>query len=475
MTDFIQGLSRTQTTLFPDHLDDYVDDDNPVRVVDFFVDRLNLSQLGFETEPRDKGRPAYHPGMMLKLYIYGYLNRIHSSRCLEREAGRNVELMWLTGHLAPDFKTIADFRKDNGDAIRGVCRQFIQLCRRIGLLEDPVVAVDGSKFKAVNTRDCNFTKGKLKRRRDQIDESISRYLMELESADRKDTTASHFKSNRIKEKIKMLDREMRRLADLEKQIAASPDQQISLTDPDARSMATSGRGSGMVGYNVQTAVDTTHHLIVTHEVTQDGHDRRQLHNMALQAKTALGSEHLEVVADRGYFRGEEVHLCDQSNITTYLPQPLTSGSRKRGLFTKRDFIYQANKDEYRCPAGERLEMNYTAEEKGQTVHKYRTKKCPKCSIREQCTTAKYRRITRWEYEEATDALEERLDREPERMRVRRSTVEHPFGTLKCWMGYTHFTMRTLKHVRTEMSLNVLAYNLKRAMNILGTNQLMEAI
>ena len=358
MTDFIKGESRFQVLLFPEKLDDYIGVDAPVRVIDAFVDRLDIDALGFNTSPRALGRPAYHPSMMLKLYIYGYLNRVTSTRCLEQEALRNVEMMWLTGRLAPDYKTIADFRKDNGQAIRAVSRQFILICRKIGLLDVKAVAIDGSKFKAVNTRDRNFTKGKLKRRRDQIDESINRYLAELESADRRDTTTANLKSERINEKIKMLDREMKHLDQIESQIAASGDQQISLTDPDARSMATSGRGSGMVGYNVQTAVDTENHLIVAHEVTQDGHDRRQLHNLAVQAKVVLGTDRLEVIADRGYFKGEEILACEESNITTYLPKPMTSGSRKRGLFAKRDFSYVVEADEYECPAGAKMNRRY---------------------------------------------------------------------------------------------------------------------
>jgi len=475
MTDFIQGENRFQVILLPERLDDYIDADNPVRAVDAFVDHLDLPKLGFRTVPSDTGRPAYSPATMLKLYIYGYLNRIHSSRRLERESQRNVELMWLTGRLSPDFKTIADFRKDNGEAIKSVCRRFVELCRQMGLLDEAVVAIDGSKFKAVNTRDRNFTKGKLKRRREQIDESIARYLVELESADRQEGRSVQLKTDRLQEKLKTLGKEMQKLDEIEQQIELSADSQISLTDPDARSMATSGRGSGMVGYNVQTAVDAKHHLIVAHEVTQDGHDRRQLYNLASQAKVAMDADDLEVVADRGYFRGEEILACDEANITTYLPKPLTSGNRKKGLYTKRDFIYDMEKDEYVCPAQERLTRRTKTADKGLTIYKYWSSNCGDCSQREQCTTGKERRVGRWEHETCLDALEERLDREPDRMRVRRSTVEHPFGTLKSWMGYTHFSMKTIKNVSTEMSLYVLAYNLTRVMNVIGVQKLIEVI
>ena len=476
MSGFIQGEDRHQATLFPERLDDYIAEDSSVRVIDVFLDDLDLSGLGFKTHSEKTGRPAYHASTLMKIYVYGYLNRVQSSRRLEREAHRNVELMWLTGRLAPDFKTIADFRKDNGPAIRLVCREFILLCKKLNLFADAFVAIDGSKFKAVNNRDRNFTKAKMQRRLQQIDESIERYLGQIASADRQEAAmARDNKIHRLEDKITALKTEMARLNTLEVQMLQTPDQQISLTDPDARSMATSGRGTGTVGYNVQTAVDAKHHLIVTHEVTNVGHDRHQLHHMAEQAKAAIGSETLTVVADRGYFTGEELLACEQSKITTYLPRPQTSGSTKKGLFSKRDFIYKADDDEYECPAGERLIWRFETEEKGLTLHKYWSSHCPTCPIKSQCTTGTYRRVMRWEHEAVLEAAEARLEREPERMRTRRETVEHPFGTLKCWMGYTHFHMKTLKHVGTEMSLHVLAYNFKRVLSILGVTPLLQAI
>lgn len=475
MSGFIDGEDRHQATLFPERLDDYIAEDSAVRVIDVFIDDLDLSGLGFKMEPNGTGRPAYHPSTLLKIYVYGYLNRVQSSRRLEREAQRNVELMWLTGRLAPDFKTIADFRRNNGEAIRLVCREFVMLCRKLNLFADAFVAIDGSKFKAVNNRDRNFTKAKMKRRLQQIDESIERYLGQIASADRQEAAIAEPKSKRLKDKIKVLKQEMARLKKLEVRMLAAPDEQISLTDPDARSMATSGRGTGMVGYNVQTAVDTRHHLIVAHEVTNAGHDRTQLFNMSRQAKDAVGTDALDVVADRGYFKGEEILACDDAGITTYLPRPQTSGNMAKGYFGKRDFLYIAKDDEYRCPAGERLIWRFKTEENGLTIHKYWTSSCPRCAIKSQCTTSPYRRVARWEHEAVVEALEVRLDKEPERMRVRRQTVEHPFGTLKSWMGHTHFEMKTLKHVSTEMGLHVLAYNLKRVMNILGVKPLIQAI
>ena len=408
MKRFIEGEDRGQSTLFPERLDDWVGEDNAVRVIDVFVEELDLGGQGFgRVAPQATGRPAYHPSVLLKLYIYGYLNRVQSSRRLEREAGRNVEVMWLTGRLVPDHKTIADFRKDNGPAIRKVCARFVALCRRLDLLAEACVAIDGAKFKAVNTRDRNFTRAKMKRRMEQIEESVERYLHQLDSADRQEPSlARTTKTARLKDKIATLKEEMQRLAKLELRMLAAPDQQISLTDPDARSMATSGRGSGMVGYNVQAAVDTRHHLIVAHEVTNVGTDRAQLSSMAKQTKAALEADTLDVVADRGYFNSAEILACDEAGITVTLPKPLTSGNKAKGRFVKQDFRYVAEEDVYLCPAGERLIYHYTNEEKGLTLHRYWTTACQNCAIKDQCTTGKERRITRWEHEDILEAVQQ---------------------------------------------------------------------
>jgi hypothetical protein len=411
----------------------------------------------------------------LKIYVYGYLNRVQSSRRLERECQRNIELVWLTGRLMPDFKTIADFRKDNGEAIRKVCREFVVLCRRLELFSETSVAIDGSKFKAVNARDRNFTQAKMQRRLEQIDESIARYLSQLDSADRQGPTVPEAKITRLNEKIATLRQEIQRLNALNAQMMQTEDKQISLTDPDARSMATSGRGSGIVGYNVQVAVDTKHHLIVTHEVTNVGTDRSQLAHVAKETKVMLELENLDVVADRGYFNSEEILACEKAGITVTLPKPMTSNSKAEGRFGKQDFRYVAEEDIYICPAGEKLAYHYTTEENGLVLRRYWTNACQSCAIKHSCTTAKERRITRWEHEHILEAVQRRLDEHPEKMRQRRETVEHPFGTIKSWMGSTHFQMKTLKHVGTEMALHVLAYNMKRVMKILGVGGLMEAI
>jgi len=477
MKRFIEGLDREQSTLFPERLEDWIGDDNPVRVIDVFVDELDLGGLGFgRVEPAVTGRPGYHPSVILKLYIYGYLNRVQSSRRLEREAGRNVEVMWLTGRLAPDYKTIADFRKDYGRAIRKVCVRFVGLCRELELFTEACVAIDGAKFKAVNARDRNFTRAKMKRRLEQIAESVERYLHQLDSADRQEpSVARETKTTRLKDKIVTLKQEMQRLEALEVEMLATPDQQISLTDPDARSMATSGRGSGMVGYNVQAAVDTKHHLVVAHEVTNVGTDRSQLSHMAKRTKAALETNRLDVVVDRGYFHGEEILACDEAGITVTLPKPLTSGVKAKGRYGKQDFRYVKEEDVYICPAGERLVYHYTNVEEGRTLRRYWTNICQHCPIKHLCTTGKERRIARWEHEHVLEAVQQRLDEHPEKMRQRRETVEHPFGTIKSWMGYTHFQMKTLKRVATEMALHVLAYNLKRVMAIMGIGPLIKAI
>jgi len=473
MSGFIIGEARTQATLFPEQLDDYVSEDNSVRVIDVFIDGIDLSALGFKTISAKTGRPAYHPETMLKLYIYGYLNRVQSSRRLEKEAGRNIELMWLLGRLAPDFKTIADFRKNNTKAIRSVCREFVLICRKLNLFSEAFVAIDGSKFKADNNRDRNYTRAKLKRRLELIDESIEKYLKQIVSADRLDDVVAKGKTEKLETKIEKLKKEIERLNEIEKQLLATPDKQISLTDPDARSMRSAG--NGIVGYNVQTAVDVENHLIVAHEVTNVGNDRSQLANMSLQAKEELKVDKLTVVADRGYYNGEEIKSCAEANIDVYLPKCQTSGNQAKGLFGKRDFIYKPEDDEYECPAGEKAIYRYSSLEKDKTMRRYWSSSCVNCKMKPKCTTGVQRRISRWEHEAILDDMENRLNQAPEMMKARRETVEHPFGTLKVWMGYNHFQMRTLDRVSAEMSLHVLAYNLKRVMNIMGTANLTEAM
>ena len=473
MPRFVEGEARTQSTLFPERIEDYIDEDNPVRAIEAFVEALDLEQLGFHgVNPKATGRPAYHPATMLKLYIYGYLNRIQSTRRLERESGRNIELMWLLGRLRPDFKTIANFRRNNGKAIRKVCAEFVGLCRQLDLFSQALVAIDGSKFKASNNRDKNFTPAKLKRRVEEIEKSIARYFSRLDRVDDEEPDAAS-QSGKLQDKIASLTEEVQRLKALEPEVLSAPDKQLSMTDPDARSMRS--RGTGIVGYNVQTAVDAAHHLIVAHDVIKQNNDRSQLASMAIDARTQMGVEDLEVMADRGYYKSEEIKKCEDEGITTYLPKTRTSNNRAHGLYDRSAFRYIPSEDAYRCPAGETLIWRMTTQEKGQNLHRYWSSNCRTCPLKSKCTTGKERRVTRWEHEAVLERAEHRLARDPDKMRIRCQTVEHPFGTIKHWMGATHFQMTTLKHVSTEMSLHVLAYNMKRVMNILGVASLIEAI
>ena len=477
MKRFVEGEDRRQATLLPDSLEDYVTEDNPVRVIEVFIDELDLGALGFAgVVPEATGRPAYHPATLLKIYLYGYLNRIQSSRRLERETQRNIELMWLTGRLMPDFKTIADFRRDNGPAIRAACAQFVVLCRQFNLFTRAVVAIDGSKFKAVNNRDKNFTVAKVAKRVEQVEASIARYLAALDRADRQDGDVAEAKTARLKDKIDGLRRQMQSLKEMGKQVETSPDKQVSLTDPDARSMATSGKGTGIVGYNVQIAVDAEHHLIVAHEVTNIGSDRAQLVSMGHKARGATGCGEVTVLADRGYYNGDEVLACEDTGIVPCIPKTQTSGNAKRGLFTVADFIYDAEHDRYTCPAGKFLTRGKVRSDRRDNIDHYRNlTACLTCVLKPRCTPDKIKRLKRWEHEGILDTMQARLDRMPDAMAIRRQTVEHPFGTLKAWMGSTHFLTKTLEKVRTEMSLQILAYNMKRMINIFGVRPLLKAL
>jgi transposase len=476
MKRFIEGEERNQATLLPQYLDDYIAEDNPVRAVDAFVEELDLKALGFEgADPAITGRPSNHPAVLLKIYLYGYLNRIQSSRRLERQAQRNVELMWLTGRLAPDFKTIADFRRENGVGIGNVCRHFVQLCQRLKLFSQAIVAIDSSKFKAVNSRDRNFTPGKIDKRQEQIEQSIERYLTALETADRTQPAEIDAKTERLREKIKTLREQMRRMDAMREELRRQPDEQLSQTDPDARSMISQAKGTGVVGYNVQAAVDARHHLIVAHQVTNVGTDRSALTKMAVAARVAMNKRRLQALADRGYYNAREIKACTEASITPLVPKPMTSNAKAEGRFSKADFIYIAKDDTYQCPAGQRAIYRMTTVEKGLTLHRYWPSACPRCPLKTRCTPGDYRRVTRWEHEAILETMQRRLDRQPQAMTLRRRTIEHVFGTLKHWMGSTHFLMRGLQHVSTEMNLHVLAYNLKRVIKLLGMAKTMRAM
>jgi transposase len=475
MKRFIEGENRFQSTLFPESLEDYIAKDNSIRIVDAFVDKLKLKELGFDrAEPSDTGRPGYLPATMLKIYIYGYLNRIQSSRRLERESYRNVELIWLTGRLMPSFKTIADFRKDNRKAIRRVCTEFVGVCRELELFSATLVAIDGSKFKAVNSRDKNFTQKSVKRRLQKTQANIDRYLAKLDAADREEPEIREVTALELKQKIASMEAKMEQLKAHEAEVDTHPDKQVSLTDPDARSMMKAGGGS-TVSYNVQTAVDSKHHLIAAHEVTNAPSDRSQLGSMAGQAAAALDVKALTVIADPGYYKGEEIVDCYASGIKALVPKTDSSHSKAKGRYSKADFHYDAEHNEYICPAGQRLTYRFDSVEKGKTQWVYETNQCTSCPLKSQCTTGKAKRIKRWEKEDILDAADALLKQNPDAMRQRKRLVEHPYGTIKHWMGSTHFLMKRLPNVQAEMSLHVLAYNLKRAIKVLGVAKIMQQL
>jgi len=484
MKRFIEGENRFQSTLFPESLEDYIADDNPVRVIDAFVDGLDLKQLGFDrAEPSKTGRPGYEPAVMLKIYVYGYLNRLTTTRVLEQETHRNVDLIWLTGRLMPDHKTIGEFRRNNRKAVRRVCAEFVGICRELKLFEQVIVAIDGSKFKAVNSRDKNFTRKSIKRRMKRLQEHIDRYLTILDEADKREPEERKYTAEELAEKIASMKQQMGRLQEIEEQVQAHPDKQVSLTDPDARSMAKAGGGS-TVGYNVQTAVDSDNHLIVAHEVTNATTDRSQLAAMAAKAKAVLSEEtaaeateegaardELTVVADAGYYKGEEIVACKNNGITALVPKVDTSGKRAKGQYTRSDFIYDAKHDEYVCPARQRMTYRFSTEDKGKKMRVYMTRHCASCPLKAKCTTGKERRVKRWQHEHVLEAAAADLKKQPQAMRMRKKIVEHPFGTIKHCMGATHFVMKRLPNVQTEMSLHVLAYNLRRVINIFGVPKL----
>jgi len=475
MSRHIKGLSRSQATLFPEMLDDLVSEENPVRVIDVFVDELDLEHLGFKgVKPKNTGRPGYHPAILLKIYIYGYLNRIQSSRCLERETQRNVELMWLTERLSPDFKTIADFRKDNAAGIKNTCKIFVRMCYQLNMFNDATVAIDGSKFKASNNKKNNFTSGKIKFHIERVEKGINKYLNQLDSADSQEEPP--FEIAKIKDKIKYLKQSLNALKEMQQKVNDHPDKQISTVDPDCRLMKTQGM-TRAVCYNVQSAVDTKHHLIVAHEVTNTT-DRGQLCNMTKLTLAALGQSVTTILADKGYYSRQDIKDTQDLGVSTLVPKSDTSGSDKKGIFNKSLFKFKKDKDVYICPAGNELQHRFNAIEAGLDIKIYfNGLACKNCKIRSQCTSSKKdpRRMRRWVHEADMEEMEDLLKATPDAMLQRKQTVEHPFGTIKLWAGATLFLTRRFKNVSTEINLHVLAYNLKRMMSIFGTEKLMNEL
>ena len=473
---YIKGEDRKQTVLFPEVLDDYISEENPVRFIDVFIKGVDLSEMGFgRAIPKETGRPPYDPGDLLRLYVYGYLNRTRSSRQLEKEAGCNVELMWLMRKLRPDFKTIADFRKDNPQALKKVCREFTLWCKRLELFGGELVAIDGSKFGAVNSPKRNFTEKKLRRMIREIEDKIGQYLKDLDRQDKQEAGQQSLSREQLKEKIQRYKGRRAQYEQLKSELEQSGESQISLTDPESRSMRV---GHGVeVSYNVQVVVDHKHKLVVEHEVVNEVTDQGQLSTMAGKAKEMLGVETLEVVADRGYYSGEEVKACEQSGITAYVPKSNSSSNLKRGLFTKEDFIYEPDKDCYRCPAGKELSYRYQTWEQGRPMRSYEISGCKSCELRSKCSINKkgIRSIKRWADEAILEAMARRIADHPEKIELRKCLAEHPFGTIKRAMNQGYFLMRGITKVGTEVSLTILAYNLRRVINILGVRTMVEAV
>jgi transposase len=466
---YIEGSPREQKLLFPESIDEYIAADNPVRFIDAFVDKLDLAAAGFErTSLAATGRPPYAPGDLLKLYIYGYLNRVRSSRKLEQECQRNVEVMWLLRKLKPDHKTIADFRKDNRQAFKEVFKAFCLLCRELELFGGELVAIDGSKFKAVNNSQRNFTKTQVQKYLQKLEERIEGYLQALDERDAQEPVASAHSTEQLQAKIEQLQGRQEKYQGYLRQMEEQGDSQLSLTDPDSRSMPKSPKAP--VAYNVQTAVDSKHHLIVAEDVTNEVTDRNRLSAMAVEAKATLAVDSCRVVADMGYSHGQELKTCLDAGLEPYVPRPETSANRKLGLYGKEQFSYDATADTYRCPAGETLTFRLATIDRGRHIRYYKTSACGQCALKEKCTRNKEgRRITRWVHEEIIEQTQQRVQAHPEIMQQRKQIVEHPFGTIKHWWDHGHFLMRGLEKVRAEFSLSALAYNITRMINILGVD------
>ena len=468
---FIKGVSREQIILFPESVEDYVTEDNAVRFIDVFVEQLDLEELGFgRSKAEIEGRPGFDPRDLLRLYIYGYLNRICSSRKLERETWRNVEVMWLLGKLTPGFRTISDFRKDNTKGLKNVFRQFTLLCKKLELFGGELIAIDGSKFKAVNSRERNYNQKKLKKLIELTDERIDEYLRLVKEGDAAEAEVNKPTADELNEKIEKLKERKDLLEEIKKKLEESEQTQLSLTDPDARLMKT--RQGTRVCYNVQIAVDSKYKMIAAIDLSNDRTDQGQLFNMAAEAKQMLGVETLDVVTDRGYYNNEEVKKCEDVGITTYMAKP--KAPRKNGKFTRDEFIYDASRDLYKCPAGQ--ELVYITTEKGRGLRYYSTKACVSCPLKKQCTDAKEGRTVKRSVNEAQmERTVQRARDNPDKIQLRKEMAEHPFGTIKSAMNQGSFLTKGLNKVKAEFSLTALAFNIRRAINILGVNKMIEAI
>jgi transposase len=476
---YIEGVTRNQLILFPESIDDYIEEDNPIQFIDAFVDSLDLGELGFKYSlPEATGRPPYNPADMLKLYLYGYLNRVRSSRSLEKESHRNLELMWLLKKLTPDFKTIADFRKDNKKAIKRVCREFTLLCKRLDLFGGELVAIDGSKFKAVNSKKRNFNEAKLKKAIKEIDEKVDGYLAELEDNDKEEAYVSHPDAEDIRARVMMLKERGRKYRELLKELKDSGETQISLTDPDSRAMLNNQRVE--VCYNVQTTVDSKHKLIIDHEVTNKATDHDQLSQMSKRAKEILGVDELEVLADKGYYDAKEIKECVDNGITPYIPEPANTAPKDVNIpepgYRKDKFRYHDEEDIYVCPEGSKLTFRGMANHHGKMMRLYKSGDCAGCNAKGKCTiNNKGRIIYRWEHEEILEDMRHRVKANGAKVKMRQWLSEHPFGTIKRSFNQGYMLLKGLEKVGAESSISVLAYNIKRVINIVGLKELVGAV
>ena len=472
---YIEGHAREQALLLPASIDNFVAADNPVRFIDAFVDDLDLCEAGFHrSRPRATGRPGYDPGDMLKLYLYGYLNRVRSSRRLEAEAMRNLELIWLLRGLRPDYKTIADFRRDNRAAFKAVFRAFVLLCRKLDLFGRELLAVDGTRLKAVNSRSRNFSRERLATYLAAADARLERYLVELDGIDRGEDGAGTGRGDTLATKIARLREQRQASAALLGQLQDSGEGQISLTDPDARAMVAHGKVT--IGYNAQVAVDAKHSLIAEQHVTNACNDMGLLASTAGAAKEALGVERINAVADMGYHKGEDIEACEAAGITPYIPRPHRGVNVSNGLYPKELFRYDPAADAYHCPGGQILDTRHSSITRGHVTVQYSSPAaCAGCQMKALCTTGRWRRVNRWEKEEIIERMAERLAKRPDLLVTRRSTVEHPFGTIKQSMNQGAFLMRGLEKVRAEFSLTALAYNIRRAITLIGVPGLIQAV
>jgi len=490
--NYVIGSDRGQELLLPYALDGYVDEDNEVRFVDAFVDTLNLNELGFTHslhEEEGAGRPSYDPSDLLKLYLYGYLNQVRSSRKLERECRRNTEVMWLMKKLAPDFKTIADFRKDNVDCVKNVFKEFVFFLQDLDLFGGELASVDGSKFKAVNATKRNFDAKKLADKLKRIEEKIERYMKELEEGDRKEEAAAAAEERALlakrkkylKEKLEKLRKQTQELKAASEKLKESAGQkQISLTDPDSRLMKNNGKFE--VCYNIQASVDEKNKLIADYDATNEGEDRNQLSKMATGTKETLGVDELEVTADRGFSNSLEIKECVDNGITPYVPEQKEGGRYKHTgvpepAFHNYRFVYSAEHDTYTCPAGHEMRFwKADSDATGRVLRVYRTDACTGCPFRSKCTNNRLgRMIRRWEHEQIMEEMRERLKSEPMKVAIRKELSEHPFGTMKRAFNQGYLLLKGLRKVRGEIGLTMLAYNMRRAINILGSKALMASL